>query len=213
MNTAVAAMAVGEQPPAVAAPYSFKAVQGLSRKALDLHLELYRGYVKQVNSLQAQLAQQRSPGMRNDPALQLQRAGLVQRSAFERNGMYLHELFFEQLDGQPAGPAPSPGSVLMEAMDISFGGSDGWRADIEQLADTRGSGWVLSARHADSNQLANFWIADHHLGVPIGMRPIAVFDLWEHAYLLDFPVAARREYLGVLFRNTDWSVLERRMLA
>ena len=193
----------------VARHYRFTTIQGLSRKGLDLHIELYNGYVKQVNALQLQIEQ--LPRQRKLNELErLRRAGLVQRCAFELNGMLLHELFFEQLNGHPSGPAPSPGSVLMEAMAISFGGLDCWRDDIYQLAETRGAGWVVTARHNSGEQLSNFWIAEHHVGVPIGVQPIAVFDLWEHAYLLDFAPSARRDYLSVLFRNIDWSVLERR---
>jgi len=189
--------------------YSFADVDGLSRRALNLHLELYRGYVNQVNALQAPLDELVARARLND-SQRLQKDGLVRRLAFEVNGMRLHEMFFEQLDGRPSSPTPSPSSVLMEAMDTSFQGLDGWRNDINQLAETRGVGWVISARHADTNRFSNFWIGEHHLGTPAGLQPIAVFDLWEHAWLLDFAPGARSDYLSVLFRNLDWSVLERR---
>jgi Fe-Mn family superoxide dismutase len=189
--------------------FELRRVEGLSRKALDLHLELYGGYVKQVNGLQAQVANlARKPKL--SEADLLQKDGLVRRLAFEFNGMVLHEMFFEQLHGLRGTPAPSASSTLMEAMDNSFAGFDGWRNDIEQLAEIRGVGWVVSARHETSNRLTNFWVTEHHLGLPAGMRLIAVFDLWEHAYLLDFAPAARRDYIAVLFDNLDWSVIEAR---
>jgi Fe-Mn family superoxide dismutase len=98
----------------------------------------------------------------------------------------------------------------MKAMDSSFGGLEAWRNDILQLAQTRGVGWVLSTREPGSNQLTNYWIGEHQLGVPAGVQPIAVFDLWEHAYMLDFAPSARGDYLNVLFQELDWAVLESR---
>ena len=59
--------------------------------------------------------------------------------------------------------------------------------------------------------LGNHWIGAHHLGVPLGHQPIAVFDLWEHAYLPDHVDGGREIYMATLFRNMDWSVLDRRL--
>lgn len=199
--------------PYFAIHYDFAAVQGLSRKALNLHLDLYRGYVEQVNTLyHAQLDQleMRPP---SSEAQQRHTDGLVRRLAFEFNRMVLHELFFEQLDGESAATIPAPGSALKEAIDVSFGGFDNWRNDVRRVAGNRGIGWVISARQVDSNRLTNYWVSEHYLDVLTAVRPMAVFDIWEHAYVLDFARTARKDYLNVLFRNLDWSVLERRCLS
>lgn len=196
----------------VANDYQFAAVEGLSRKALDLHMDLYRGYVKQVNALYHAQMDQLAARPPFSEAQQLHTDGVVRRLAFEFNGMVLHELFFEQLDGQPAAANPAPGSALKEAIDVSFGGFENWQNDIRRLAETRGIGWVVSARQGSGNRLTNYWVSEHHLGVLASLRPIAVFDIWEHAYFLDFAPTARKDYIGVLFRNLDWSVLERRCL-
>jgi Fe-Mn family superoxide dismutase len=196
----------------VATAYAFANVDGLSRKALDLHVGLYNGYVKQVNALQKPLLELAGRSKLSDAEV-LQKDGLVRRHAFEFNGMRLHELFFEQINGSSAGSGPSPGSMLMESMYTSSGGLDGWRNDVSQLAETRGVGWVVSARDRVANRLMNFWVSEHHLGMPTNLQTIAVFDIWEHAYLLDFAPSARRDYVAVLFKNLDWSVLEQRCLS
>jgi superoxide dismutase, Fe-Mn family len=193
----------------VATDFAFPAVEGLSRHALDLHLQLYRGYVKQVNGLQRQVTELAALEHLSERD-RLRKDGLIRRLAFEYNGMILHELFFEQLDGRPEGDGPEDGSVLQQAMQASFGGIDDWRNDIAQLADTRGVGWVVAARQAGSRRLINTWISEHQLGLPVNVQIIAVFDLWEHAYLLDFSPTARGDYLSVLFWNLDWRVIESR---
>jgi Fe-Mn family superoxide dismutase len=189
--------------------YKFAHVEGLSRKALDLHLELYKGYVKQLNAVEGRIADLATKEKLGD-AERLQKEALMHRHAFEFNGMLLHELFFEQLDGDPAGAAPMLGSPLAEAIDTSFPGLDAWRNDIFRLAETRGIGWVICVQRADDKRLSNFWVSEHQVGMPATPRPIVVFDLWEHAYLLDFSPSARLNYVATLFRNLDWSVLDRR---
>lgn len=189
--------------------FAFAAVEGISRAALDLHLDLYAGYVKQLNVLQTQLIGLHLQAKLND-AERLRKDGLVRRLAFEHNGVALHELFFEQLDGEQRAARPASRSDFMTAIDATHGGFDGWLRDIGQLAETRGVGWVVSGWHPGSRRLLNFWIDEHHLGVPVGMVPLVVFDLWEHAYLLDFAPADRKRYLQVLLSNTDWQVIEAR---
>jgi Fe-Mn family superoxide dismutase len=43
-----------------------------------------------------------------------------------------------------------------------------------------------------------------------GMNPIAAFDLWEHAYMLDFKPSQRKEYMNVVFDNINWTTIEAR---
>lgn len=201
------------RPSAGAPPEQFTArtfdlgrVVGLSKHALDTHLGLYEGYVKETNALLEHLYDA-SQSTELSPNEQQRFDGLVQRFAFERNGMVLHELFFETLGGAAKPPATG---VLMEAFDISFGGFDEWKRDVHRLARTRGIGWVLTFRVADSNRLLNVWVDDHRRGLLAGLKPIAAFDFWEHAYLLDFKPSDRAKYLDVLLENYRWDVVEAR---
>ena len=42
-----------------------------------------------------------------------------------------------------------------------------------------------------------------------GLRPILVFDVWEHAYYLDYQ-NRRAEYLHNLWEIVDWDVIDER---
>ncbi|HZF16321.1 MAG TPA: Fe-Mn family superoxide dismutase [Steroidobacteraceae bacterium] len=203
-----------EAEPAGAPPEQFTArkfdlsgVHGLSKHAIDLHLALYEGYVKETNSLLGHLYEATQSDS-SSTAEQLRFDGLVRRFAFERNGMALHELFFEALDGR--GVAPAASGVFMEALDASYGGFDAWKRDVLRLSRTRGVGWVLTFRSAGSNRVTNVWVDDHRRGLLAGMKPIAAFDFWEHAYLLDFKPGEREKYLQVLFDNYCWDIVETR---
>jgi Fe-Mn family superoxide dismutase len=183
--------------------FKLEHVEGLSRRAIELHLDLYRGYVEQVNKLLTGIRE--SPKPVADKATGDARA---RRLAFEWNGMVLHERFFEALRG-PDG-APDKNGVLAEAFDESFGGFDAWRKDLLQMAELRGIGWVAAVRDRETNRLFNTWIDAHHLGMPAGVETIFVLDLWEHAYLIDFEPSRREDYVETVLRNVDWSVVEAR---
>ena len=68
--------------------FNLRDVKGLSQAALNLHLDLYHGYVEQVNTLLEVLQPHESPS--RAPALT--REAAVRRFPFEYNGMVLHEL-------------------------------------------------------------------------------------------------------------------------
>jgi Fe-Mn family superoxide dismutase len=191
----------------MARKFDFSRVRGLSEPALELHRSLYETYVKETNALLEQLYAP-PPGQDPSTAEQLQRDGLVRRYAFERNGMVLHELFFETLGG-PGAP-PSASGVFMEAADTSFGGFDIWKRDVARLARTRGVGWVLTFQSPDDNRLFNVWVDDHARGLIAGLRPIVALDFWEHAYLFDFKPSERSKYVETLFGNLNWDVVEAR---
>lgn len=187
--------------------FDLSGVEGLSKHALDLHLSLYEGYVKETNVLLDYL-HEATQSQTTSSVKQLQFDGLVRRFAFERNGMVLHELFFETLGGKRAAPAAD--GVFMEAVDASHGGFEAWKREIVRLSHTRGVGWVLTFRSAGSNRLSNVWVDDHRRGLLAGMKPIAAFDFWEHAYLLEFKPSEREKYLQVLFDNYSWDIVETR---
>jgi Fe-Mn family superoxide dismutase len=184
-------------------------VTGLSPQALETHRSLYEGYVKETNSL---LPLMYSASTEKEPtqAERLIRDGLVRRFAFERNGMVLHELFFDALRG-PGNP-PSNNSTFRKMIDASYGSYDAWKHDVFRLAQTRGIGWVLTVRSWQDSRLTNIWIDEHSHGLLSTWTPVLAFDLWEHAYLLDFKPSQRSQYIQTLFDNIDWEIIERRCL-
>ena len=196
-------------PPAPIAKSTFNLdrVQGLSPRAVELHLGLYETYVKEANALLEQLHEfPRDHEL--SPAERLQRDGLIRRFSFESNGVTLHQNFFHALGG-PGGAAPAHG-IFTAAVDSSFGGFENWKRDITELAKTRGVGWVISFHSKSDNRLINVWVDDHTRGMLPGLTPVAVFDLWEHAYMLDFKPSQRADYLKVLFDNMNWNVVASR---
>lgn len=187
--------------------FDLTTVTGLSQRALELHLQLYGGYVKAFNEL---LTEQSSafpaPG---EAATPLDLASHARRFAFEYNGIVLHELFFEVL-GAPGASSPDKDGMLADAAGRTFGGLEQWMQHAAGLAKLRGVGWVVTAREPATNRLYNCWVDLHHLMVPANTEIVLAIDLWEHAFLLDFAPSQRANYFETVWNSVDWRKVEAR---
>lgn len=165
-------------------------LEGLSREAIELHLEIYRGYVASVNQLLADGASD------------------MRSFTFEYNGMVLHEQFFEQFRSAPS-ELPRRGKFV-KSLGKCYASVGAWKDDLRALARTRGVGWVICARDDASDRIFNTWIDLHHLGLPARATPVLVIDLWEHAWLDDYRGSGRMDYVEAVLARVDWQVVERR---
>jgi Fe-Mn family superoxide dismutase len=193
--------------PYKAREFDLTGVTGLSPRAIELHLDLYQGYVTALNKL---LAEQRQaypePGAAATP---LDLSSHARQFAFEHNGVVLHELFFEGL-GTTGSSSIDKGGVLAEAADLSFGGVTQWMRHAAALAELRGVGWVVCARERATNRIHNAWVDLHQLNMPANTDIILAIDLWEHAYLLDFAPSQRANYFEMIWNSVNWEVVEGR---
>jgi Fe-Mn family superoxide dismutase len=184
-------------------------LDGISDGQIAEHLELYAGYVKQVNALNEQLAEmdKRGKASGKDPRF----AELTRHLGFEYNGMILHEYYFENL--RPgAAPRPPEGSRLAGALRSSYGSFEGWSAGFQAIAAMRGVGWAVLLQDPTTGRLSSHWISLHEDGVPAGFKPLLVLDVWEHAFMRDYRATERDRYIDAFFRNVDWHSVERRLV-
>jgi Fe-Mn family superoxide dismutase len=193
--------------PYEAREFDLTAVTGLSARAVELHLELYGGYVKAFNTLLAE--QQAAYPAAGEPATPLDLSAHARRFAFEHNGIVLHELFFEAL-GAPGGSSPDRQGRLADCAGRSFGSLEQWMQHAAALAQLRGVGWVVTLHDPARDVLYNAWVDLHHLAVPANLQVVLALDLWEHAYLLDFAPAQRDTYFEMLWSSVNWSKVEQR---
>jgi Fe-Mn family superoxide dismutase len=71
-----------------------------------------------------------------------------------------------------------------------------------------GSGWVLLSYIPRDSRLVNQYAAEHSQAVAGGI-PILAFDMYEHAYHIDFGANAKA-YVDAFVRNIDWQAVEER---
>ena len=185
-----------------------KGLDGISDKQVEEHLALYAGYVKQVNTLNEELAKLRGEGKASGKNPEF--AELTRRLGFEYDGMILHEYYFSNLK-KAADPQPPASSALAQALTAHFGSVDQWREEFQGIGDMRGIGWVILFEDPVTDRLSNHWVTLHHEGIPAGFKPLLVMDVWEHAFMRDYKVTDKAKYVEAFFRNVDWTMVERRL--
>jgi Fe-Mn family superoxide dismutase len=186
--------------------FALKGLKGISDGQLEAHFELYAGYVKNTNQLNAQLADLVHEGKAGTPAY----SELTRRLGFEYNGMRLHELYFENLTA--SGSAPREGSGVHAEVTRHFRSFEAWRRDFVDVGSMRGVGWAILYQDPDTGRVSNHWITLHEHGHPAGFRPLLVMDVWEHAFMVDYKATERSRYIDAFFANVCWESVQRRFV-
>lgn len=117
-----------------------------------------------------------------------------------------HILYFFQFSGD--GKREPEGS-LSNKIEEQFGTFEEFKKKFEEAGLTLfGSGWVwLSSDREGTLFITQGSNAENPL--KSGLNPILVFDVWEHAYYLDYQ-NRRGEYLKKLWDIIDWRIISDR---
>mgnify|MGYP001582817481 CR=1 FL=1 len=167
--------------------FNIPKLNGISEKSIEEHLKLYSGYVKNVNELIGFDEYNR-------------------RFNFEFDGMRNHEYYFAHFEnGSTTFTASSP---LQKAIEEEWGDFDKWLNRFKSIALTRGVGWAILYYDPRTKKLLNTWVDEHHLGHLVGLSPILVLDMWEHAYFIDYTPGEKKKYIEAFFENLNWQNAE-----
>ena len=74
----------------------------------------------------------------------------------------------------------------------------------------RGIGWSVLYADPLHNTLHTAWVADHELGQLGGLPIILAMDMWEHAFMVDYLPAEKKQYIEAFLKNVHWGVAEKR---
>jgi superoxide dismutase, Fe-Mn family len=187
--------------------FNLPVLEGISEKQVKVHLALYEGYVKHVNLMAETLKGYAAYGDKASEGDKYAIAELRRRFAFEFDGMRMHEYYFEQFEGGKGG---SPESGLAKAVAEKYGSGEKFISHIKEVAGTRGIGWVVVYYDPRGKVLQTVFVADHEVGQLAGLPIILALDLWEHAYMVDYLPAEKKNYIDAFFSNLNWSVVEKR---
>ena len=127
---------------------------------------------------------------------------------FNNAGQILnHNLYFTQFALEPSLSAPT--GNLMAQIQRQWGSLEAFQADFEAKGVSLfGSGWVwLSAKEDGELVILQCPGADNP--VAHGLKPLLTFDVWEHAYYLDYQ-NRRAAHLKALWPLVDWNVVGER---
>ncbi len=128
---------------------------------------------------------------------------------FNNAGQILnHNLYFTQFC--KGGMALTDGGRLKAQIVKQWGSVEAFQAEfVAKGVGLFGSGWVWLSRDADGSLVIT---QEPGASNPVvrGLKPLLTFDVWEHAYYLDYQ-NRRAAHLEALWQILDWSVIEKRM--
>ena len=185
--------------------FNLPTLEGISEKQIKVHLALYEGYVKHVNLIEETLKGYAAYGEKASEGDKYAVSELRRRFAFEFDGMRMHELYFEQFEGSAT--TLTADSTFAKAIAEKYG-EKGVEAHIREVASSRGIGWVVV--YKDSDTIHTTFVDDHEVGQLAGLPILLALDLWEHAYMVDYVPAEKKNYIDAFFANLNWSVIESR---
>ena len=127
---------------------------------------------------------------------------------FNNAGQILnHNLYFTQFRAPREGNAPT--GALKGQITRQFGSFETFKTEFAAKgAGLFGSGWVWLSADEDGRLVIT---QETNAGNPVtkGLRPLLTFDVWEHAYYLDYQ-NRRPDHLKALWAIIDWDEVERR---
>lgn len=184
-------------------PYAKDAlVPVISAQTLDFHHGKHlQGYVDNLNKL---LPGSPFEGMALEDIVRKADGAL-----FNNAGQILnHNLYFTQF----APKATEPAGKIKAQIEKQWGSVDAFKAEFEAKGTTLfGSGWVWLSAQADGSLVIT---QEPNAGNPVtkGLKPLLTFDVWEHAYYLDYQ-NRRAAHLAALWQIVNWEEVEKRYLS
>ena len=184
-------------------PYSADALEPvISRETLGFHHGKHlQGYVNNLNN-----------AIEGTPFAEKSLTDIVKTAEggmLNNAGQILnHNMYFEQFAAPKA--ANRPAGRIAAAIDKQFGSFESFKDEFAKKGATLfGSGWVWLSADAEGNLVIT---QETNAANPVqkGLRPLLTFDVWEHAYYLDYQ-NRRPDHLAALWQIVNWDVIEKRL--
>ncbi|WP_018157913.1 superoxide dismutase [Demetria terragena] len=184
-------------------PYDYGALAPhISGEIMELHHSKHHDtYVKGANTALEQMAEMRDKD-------ELTKVNLLEKNlAFNLAGHVNHSVFWPNMS--PDG-GDKPDGELQQAIDDQFGSFDAFRAHFTASAlGIQGSGWSILAWDSIGQKLLICQLYDHQGNLPVGLTPLLMLDMWEHAFYLQYR-NVKPDYVKAWWNIVNWAdVIER----
>ena len=181
-----------------ALPYETGALEPvIGKQTVELHHgKHFQAYITNLNNL--------VPGTEFE---NLELVEIVKKSdgpIFNNAGQALnHELYFSSFSPNGGG---EPTGKLGDAIKAQYGDFENFKKEFNAAAvSVFGSGWAWLASDAEG-KLHITKEANGSNPVVKGLNPLLGFDVWEHAYYLDYQ-NRRPDHVSALWNIIDWNVV------
>lgn len=179
-------------------PYDYAALEPhISGRIMELHHDKHHAaYVAGANAALDALAEARESG--DLAAVNLHEKNL----AFNLGGHTNHTVFWHNLSPEGGG---EPDGELAAAIADQFGSFAAFKAHFAAVATgIQGSGWAVLGWDSIGGRLLVFQLFDQQANVPLGVTPLLMLDMWEHAFYLDY-LNVKAEYVKAFWNLANWS--------
>ncbi|TQM38298.1 superoxide dismutase [Pseudonocardia cypriaca] len=179
-------------------PYDYGALAPhIAGEIMELHhSKHHQTYVNAANDTLDKLAAARDTGDYGSIV------GLEKTLAFNLGGHVNHSIFWNNLS--PDG-GDKPTGELAAAIDEHFGSFDAFRAHFTAAATTiQGSGWAILGWDTLGQRLLIHQLYDQQGNLPAGQVPVAMLDMWEHAFYLQYR-NVKPDYVKAWWNVVNWA--------
>ena len=168
----------------------------------------HAGYVKTLNGL---IAGTKYEGL---PLAEIVRAASADGNAAVFNNAaqaWNHTFYWNTL--APEGKGGEPSAAFARAVETAFGSMEACKAALADAAVKRfGSGWAWLISEGGKLAVVSTPNAETPIVRP-GVTPLAVVDVWEHAYYLDWQNRRADHVKEVIGRLFSWRAISDRFAA
>lgn len=182
-------------------PYASDALEPvISKETIEYHYGKHeKAYIDNLNRL---IKGSQYEDMELEEIIRNSDGALFNNASQAWNHIFYFFSFAPNTGGEPSGE-------LRKAIDRDFGSFDNFKKAFEDSgASLFGSGWVwLSTDEKGKLFITQGPNAQNPL--KDGLTPLLTFDVWEHAYYIDYK-NKRADYLHRLWDIVDWDVVESR---
>ena len=179
-------------------PYDYAALEPhISGRIMELHHDKHHAaYVAGANTALEKLAAARAAD--DFAAVNLHEKNL----AFNLGGHVNHSVFWQNLS--PEG-GDKPTGELGAAIEEFFGSFEAFQKHFAANAlGIQGSGWSILAWDSIGAKLVIVQLYDQQSNIALGLVPVVVLDMWEHAFYLDY-VNVKGDYIKAWWNIVNWT--------
>ena len=179
-------------------PYDYAALEPhISGRIMELHHDKHHAtYVAGANTALEKLAEAREKDSYD--AVNLYEKNL----AFNLGGHVNHSAFWQNLS--PEG-GDRPVGELAAAIDEFFGSFDAFQKQFSAAAlGLQGSGWSVLAWDSIGQKLIVVQMYDQQNNLALGLVPVLMLDMWEHAFYLDY-FNVKADYVKAWWNIVSWA--------
>ncbi|MBO4481643.1 MAG: superoxide dismutase [Bacteroidales bacterium] len=185
-------------------PYNANALEPvISAQTIGFHHGKHlQGYVNNLNNL---IVGTPYEGMTLEEIVRKADGGILNNAGQILN----HNLYFGQFAAPKENNAPK--GRLAEAITAQFGSFEAFKAEfVSKGTALFGSGWVWLSADAEGELVIT---QETNAANPVqrGLKPLLTFDVWEHAYYLDYQ-NRRADHLNALWSIVNWDEIAERYL-